>query len=552
MKKYFPYDLSNPQPVAGELHRILNGQIRLEHIPTENSLEIQGYIAAKSATHLQANEFFCDYSRSTNYREANRIVWFSTSQDSKQVSCSYLACGSPVTADDMNEIKSYMETGDDKFSTLTETVSTLKNSVTELKTDSAKAIREHEQNPDAHSDIRDEITSNQQQALLAIANMNRTIADAENNARAAVNSVSLHITDPTAHNDIRTEISNLRDEMNSLSGISSAINEHNEDTNAHEFIQNLIDVESINRANADNLLEEKINSLSSTINSTVIQSLSSLSSAIYSVVDSKLLGLSSKLDAEILDRTTAINQLELKLDSIVDAGLSGLSSKLDDEIINRTTAINQLELKLDSIVDAGLSGLSSKLDNEILARTTAINQLELKLDSIVDAGLSGLSSKLDDEILARQSADNYLDGKINALSSTVNNVIDPELNLLSSRIDAEIVARSNVDNLLDEKISKSMTFGGTSTIYPTNPTVGTFAIVSGVPYVYDGSRWLKLQGEEEVQPGSLSFLDIAFSNKPPDGYSALNKADFLRYVFGDDTPTTYDDTNKDSFLNAIF
>ena len=121
---------------------------------------------------------------------------------------------------------------------------------------------------------------------------------------------------------------------------------------------------------------------------------------------------------------------------------------------------------------------------------------------------------------------------------------------MSSRIDAEIVARSNVDNLLDEKISKSMTFGGTSTIYPTNPTVGTFAIVSGVPYVYDGSRWLKLQGEEEVQPGSLSFLDIAFSNKPPDGYSALNKADFLRYVFGDDTPTTYDDTNKDGIVNA--
>ena len=30
MKKYFSYDLSNPQPVAGELHRIVNGQIRLE------------------------------------------------------------------------------------------------------------------------------------------------------------------------------------------------------------------------------------------------------------------------------------------------------------------------------------------------------------------------------------------------------------------------------------------------------------------------------------------------------------------------------------------
>ena len=450
MKKYFPYDLSNPQPVAGELHRILNGQIRLDHIPTENSLEIHGYIAAKSATHL------CDYSRSTNYREANRIVWFSTSQDSKQVSCSYLACGSPVTADDMNEIKSYMENGDDKFSTLNETVTTLKNSVAELKIDSSKSITEHNQDTDAHSDIRDEITSNQQQALLAIANMNRTIADAENNARAAVNSVSLHITDPTAHNDIRTDISNLRDEMNSLSGISTAILEHNEDTNAHEFIQNLIDVESINRANADNLLEEKIN--------------------------------------------------------FVMVGLSSLSSKLTEEMINRINADTLLEVEIDSLIDAGLSGLSSKLDDEISDRITAVNQLELKIDSIVDAGLSGLSSKLDDEI--------------------------------SARIDA--------DNLLDDKISKSMTFGGTSTIYPSNPTVGMFAIVSGVPYVYDGTKWLKLQGEEEVQPGSLSFLDIAFSNKPHDGYSALNKADFLLYVFGDETPTTYDDTNKDSFLNAIF
>ena len=409
MKKYFSYDLSNPQPVAGELHRIVNGQIRLEHIPVEGTLEIQGYVEAKSATHLQANEFFCNYSRDTNYREANRIVWFSTTRNNNQVSCAYMACGSPVTADDMNEIGDFMRRTTDTLTETNDAFANLKNVVVNSNANAARLITEHEQNVDAHSDIRDAIRTNNEQNLLAHASINRNVDTANANATAAVNSVAMHIADPTAHGDIRTELATLKDELSALDvdniqkTINAAISAHNEDTDAHEFLQNLVDVESLNRSRADVLLDNRIN---------------------------------------------------------------GLSNALDE------------------ILSAGLSGLGTALD-------------------------------------------------------------------------AETAARIAGDNALDEKISGAMIFGGTSTIFPTNPVVGTFAIIGGLPYIFDGVDWIKLKGDtqEEVTPGGASFIGTIFSNRPHDGYSALGKADFLTYVFGDTTPTAYTETgsvSKADFLDYAF
>lgn len=427
MKKYFSYDLSHPQPVAGELHRIVNGQIRLEHIPVEGTLEIQGYVEAKSATHLQANEFFCNYSRDTNYREANRIVWFSSTRNNNQVSCAYMACGSPVTADDMNEIGDFMRRTTDTLTETNDAFANLKNVVVNVNANAARLITEHEQNVDAHSDIRDLINANNDQNLLAHASINRNVDTANANATAAVNSVAMHIADPTAHSDIRAELATLKDKLSALDvdnmqqTINAAISAHNEDTDAHEFFQNLIDVEAINRARADELLDNRIDGLSSRID-----------------------GLSS-IDFSILD---------------------GLSSTINEKI------------------SAGLSGLGTALD-------------------------------------------------------------------------AETAARIAGDSALDKKISGAMIFGGTSTIFPTNPVVGTFAIVGGLPYVFDGTNWIKLKGdtEEEVTPGGASFIGTIFSNRPHDGYSALGKADFLAYVFGDATPTAYTETgsvSKADFLDYAF
>lgn len=411
MKKYFSYDLSNPQPVAGELHRIVNGQIRLEHIPVEGTLEIHGYIEAKSATHLQANEFFCNYSRDTNYREANRIVWFSTTRNNNQVSCAYMACGSPVTADDMNEIGDFMARTSEQLTETNDAFANLKNAVANSNANAARLITEHEQNVDAHSDIRDAIRTNNEQNLLAHASINRNVDTANATANAAVNSVAMHIADPTAHGDIRAELATLKDELGTISSvIDAAISSHEENHNAHEFLQNLIEVESLNRSRADELLDERIDGLSSAF-----------------------------------------------------------------EVLNGA---------LDEILSAGLSGLSTALD-------------------------------------------------------------------------AETAARIAGDSALNEKISGAMIFGGTSTIFPSNPAVGTFAIIGGLPYVFDGGDWLKLKGDtqEEVTPGGQSFVDTILSNRPHENYSALGKADFLTYVFGDDTPATYVETgsvSKADFLNYAF
>ena len=61
MKKFFPYDPSNPVAVEGEEHKIIHGQIRLDHVPLDKSIEVRGFRAANSAANLQSNEFFCSY-----------------------------------------------------------------------------------------------------------------------------------------------------------------------------------------------------------------------------------------------------------------------------------------------------------------------------------------------------------------------------------------------------------------------------------------------------------------------------------------------------------
>ncbi|MBO4779873.1 MAG: hypothetical protein J5497_04460 [Selenomonadaceae bacterium] len=114
MITYFPYDPENPQSVIGEQHTIERGQIRLRHVPTEHSIQIEGFSEVSSPAALHLNEFACLYSRETGYREANRIVYFSSAHNGLTIYVNYLACGTPLTADDANEIKAHIDSSVEK------------------------------------------------------------------------------------------------------------------------------------------------------------------------------------------------------------------------------------------------------------------------------------------------------------------------------------------------------------------------------------------------------------------------------------------------------
>ena len=109
MDTYYPYDPTDPRPIVGESHKIIGGKILLRHIPTENSLAIDGFTEAKSIVNLQPDKFYCPYSKDTRYRESTRLVYFNTINDDKTVTCSYLAAGTPFPAQDANEIKAHIE-----------------------------------------------------------------------------------------------------------------------------------------------------------------------------------------------------------------------------------------------------------------------------------------------------------------------------------------------------------------------------------------------------------------------------------------------------------
>lgn len=111
MVRYFAYDPTDLHQVDSERHVIDNGMIRLRHLPVENSIQIDGFTEVNSPAGLQRNEFACLYSRETNYRESNRLLYFSTAHNNTVVEVSYKTCGTPFTADDANEIKEHLDAG---------------------------------------------------------------------------------------------------------------------------------------------------------------------------------------------------------------------------------------------------------------------------------------------------------------------------------------------------------------------------------------------------------------------------------------------------------
>lgn len=260
MKKYFPYDLQNPQPVSGEVHQIIGGRIRLDHIPVADTLTIVGFVAADSASHLQRHEFYCNYSADTYYRESNRIVYFAATNNGAQVICSYMACGSPVTADDMNEIKAFMENASESFADVVSEQKNLRNLFVNQAGEALKAIAEHEADPAAHEVIRNEIDNLDKNNTIAHGELRQLIKDTTRQLEGEISSAVVnHNFDVTSHPDIRNTLYKFDSDIAySISHAKQLVDEHNEDLNAHEHIQSLIDSEALVRQREDNRLDEKI------------------------------------------------------------------------------------------------------------------------------------------------------------------------------------------------------------------------------------------------------------------------------------------------------
>ena len=247
MKNFYPYNLQSAQTVELEPHKIVGGKIRLNHIPKEGSLNVRGFVEAKNASNLQSNEFFCSYRADSQYREANCTVYFWSGRSGQTVYCSYIAIGTIVTADDMNEIGDFINAANKNFSKHDDSLTNLKNLIVETRNEARTSLVEHNQYRAAHSDIRDDINALNQENLNAHADLIRRIADTDANLTAHKAQVVAernqaiinHNSDTAAHADIRNNISNLRGDVDSeisnlrgdifseLNALSSAVDQVN-------------------------------------------------------------------------------------------------------------------------------------------------------------------------------------------------------------------------------------------------------------------------------------------------------------------------------------
>lgn len=106
MVTYLPYDPNSTIRVEEQI-QVADNKAFLRHIPKEGSIQIDGFTEVDGAP--IGNQFFCDYATDTLYRDANRVIRFHGVNDFTFLTVSYIAIGTVITADDMNEIKTHME-----------------------------------------------------------------------------------------------------------------------------------------------------------------------------------------------------------------------------------------------------------------------------------------------------------------------------------------------------------------------------------------------------------------------------------------------------------
>lgn len=106
MVRYLPYDPSSTIRVEEQIS-VVDNKAFLRHIPKKGSVMIDGFTEVDGAP--VGKQFFCDYATDTLYRDANRVLLFGSVDDYELLSVSYIAIGTVITADDMNEIKAHLE-----------------------------------------------------------------------------------------------------------------------------------------------------------------------------------------------------------------------------------------------------------------------------------------------------------------------------------------------------------------------------------------------------------------------------------------------------------
>lgn len=270
MKTFFPYNPTNPVAVEGEAHKIIHGQIRLDHVPLESSIEVRGFRPAQSAANLQSNEFFCSYRADTLYREANRIVYFWAGRSGQQVFVSYQAVASPITADDMNEIGEHLTNSEKRLDAQDLTSNEIRNSVVNVREEARRALTEHNSNRDAHGDIRNKIdaegamriaadTSLQQQLNVtsnAFNMLSAALQEAIDNVEtltATVAQLQTQLTDEVNQREQLSETvsqlnSRLEDEINLRAQLAVTVTE----------LQGQINAETLARLELENTLDDRI------------------------------------------------------------------------------------------------------------------------------------------------------------------------------------------------------------------------------------------------------------------------------------------------------
>lgn len=225
MKKFFPYDPSNPVAVEGEEHKIIHGQIRLDHVPLDKSIEVRGFRAANSAANLQSNEFFCNYRADTLYREANRLVYFWSGRSGQTVYVSYQAVASPITADDMNEVSEFLVDADNKFIAQNSATNELRNNLVAAREEARLALTAHNVNVDAHGDIRNLIRDEadaRRNADSSLQNQLTILRNAFDILSAAFNELSDDVDDMAA--TVTTLRTQLADEISARQVVERKLN----------------------------------------------------------------------------------------------------------------------------------------------------------------------------------------------------------------------------------------------------------------------------------------------------------------------------------------
>mgnify|MGYP002856431061 CR=1 FL=1 len=107
MVTYYAYNPLSTQQVTESL-QVADGKVQLRHIPKQGSINIDGFVETDSVF-VAANQFRCDYSLDSIYRDSNRLVLFNTTHNGQILTINYIAVGTVFTAQDANEIKAHLE-----------------------------------------------------------------------------------------------------------------------------------------------------------------------------------------------------------------------------------------------------------------------------------------------------------------------------------------------------------------------------------------------------------------------------------------------------------